>query len=1106
METSSSNEPLTIEQLITVLNITPQNVNIKNINESIFKQYKTKPNFASLLLTISCNNQKQYSPEIELNAAIQLKNFIRSFWKFTDDPQKNKAFIFNDDEIIIISQSDKDFIRFNIIDAIIYEVLIENAKVLKQLNQCIKTILKFDFDTSWKDMYLSKLLALFQSGNEKQTYAGIILLHQLSKHFQFLDEQQLAIYNNTILVKVNDYLISFMQQCNDLTNRIQVQFGYKILKVFMKSLQCSIPDIFTNVDIYNKWSEFIIKVIQTPIENSHLNSNDVFWKIKELALQIIKKVYQKTLYPLKKGNNNQQKEMFKELILTKYAYMYFTIMKNIYSNENAFHCYLNDKCLIILYNYFSDLIMNNSDKSEEVVLLFINNDKLKMQLIKDAMLTNEEIDLYNNDIKTYLNRQLDELANCFTKRHKAAMLMDAMMQYCPLIQHDNNNNNNSNNNNQGLSKQIPKYFEMFYMFLIATVTTNTEHQKKETEMLVNTNSNNKLPYKHIEYNLIKESIMYIMTKCNETIIEYSSTSLIETFIYNFVLPELQSPIGLMREKACIFISKYQKFSFKDTSIVQTLTTIICGLLEHDMNPAAKISSAIAASALLKQPHTKNLLKNQVKILTMLYLKLIEESEIEEIVTSLQKLIVEFHVEIKEFIVQLSGDLIRYFNKLISRENTEGDDEKGCEDCFLINNIISTFQDIVSYYIQYPETFAQLEKDVIVILNYCIKQELVDKLEEGLDILNEILKKIKTQTLSEGLWSFFIPLIESVIGHQSEIADFRKQFPTQIFQGYGFEYIYDITKMIIIYIMKDPYTFISNKQYFESSMQLVERVVEICVNTENYSSIKYAFEIFITLLDVYKGQCDAVHMQIMNFVFNKINNIASIKSDTYMRSLHMLLSACYAYDAVKSNEMLIGCGSEMVEKVFRFWFGGLDDMKRLREMKVGLIGLCGLMLIPPGLQMEVVRNDMKVIIGRIKQVVFKVNEKRSIEEKNNELHMNGKTNINDVYEKLNKFDFDDEDDDVFEEDEDSEDDDEDDLNEDEELIKICPTYNIDNNNSNKINLHTRENELIVFWRSLQYIMNNYNELYQFIITCIGEEDLKQIKAIVTKEEQKYKQKQ
>ena len=52
-------------------------------------------------------------------------------------------------------------------------------------------------------------------------------------------------------------------------------------------------------------------------------------------------------------------------------------------------------------------------------------------------------------------------------------------------------------------------------------------------------------------------------------------------------------------------------------------------------------------------------------------------------------------------------------------------------------------------------------------------------------------------------------------------------------------------------MKDPYTFISNKQYFESSMQLVERVVEICVNTENYSSIKYAFEIFITLLDVYK---------------------------------------------------------------------------------------------------------------------------------------------------------------------------------------------------------------------------------------------------------------
>ena len=42
METSSSNEPLTIEQLITVLNITPQNVNIKNLNEDSLRKNISK--------------------------------------------------------------------------------------------------------------------------------------------------------------------------------------------------------------------------------------------------------------------------------------------------------------------------------------------------------------------------------------------------------------------------------------------------------------------------------------------------------------------------------------------------------------------------------------------------------------------------------------------------------------------------------------------------------------------------------------------------------------------------------------------------------------------------------------------------------------------------------------------------------------------------------------------------------------------------------------------------------------------------------------------------------------------------------------------------------
>ena len=90
-------------------------------------------------MKITCNLEQKYSKEIELNAAIQLKNYINSNWKFTNDHNHNQQLIIEDDDIIIvISNEDKEYIKNNIVDSLIYFVTKENVKVLKQLNQCIK--------------------------------------------------------------------------------------------------------------------------------------------------------------------------------------------------------------------------------------------------------------------------------------------------------------------------------------------------------------------------------------------------------------------------------------------------------------------------------------------------------------------------------------------------------------------------------------------------------------------------------------------------------------------------------------------------------------------------------------------------------------------------------------------------------------------------------------------------------------------------------------------------------------------------------------------------------------------------------------------------------
>ena len=114
------NNSLNTDKIAEIFMINIPNTEQIKKNEELFSKYKTYPKFAPLLLEICCDINKKYSSEIELNAAIQLKNYINSYWKFTNNESYNKSLIFDDEKIIIISDEDKNYIRNNIIDSLIY--------------------------------------------------------------------------------------------------------------------------------------------------------------------------------------------------------------------------------------------------------------------------------------------------------------------------------------------------------------------------------------------------------------------------------------------------------------------------------------------------------------------------------------------------------------------------------------------------------------------------------------------------------------------------------------------------------------------------------------------------------------------------------------------------------------------------------------------------------------------------------------------------------------------------------------------------------------------------------------------------------------------------
>ena len=1041
------NSALNVEDLVQILNINIQNTDEIKKNEVLFTKYKTFQKFAPLLLEICCDINKKYSPLIELNASIQLKNFINSYWKFTSNELYNKSLVFDDEIIIIINDEDKNYIRNNILDAVIYIIGIERGKILKQLNQCIKKILKFDFDSLWNDEYMKKILTCFNSNNEKQIYAGIILFHQLSKLYEYENSEKQIIYNNYLL-QVNEYFLSIIQQCKDLNNQIQVQFIYKILKIFFKSFQNEISPLFLIDENYEKWSNIIITIIKNPISNDNIqNTKNIFWKLKTICFHIITKIYKKL-----SNINNNDLETFKIILIEKYIPQYFQIIKTIYENYDNNKNYINDYCLTCIYNFLANML-SKKNFDDKVVEIFLNNNKLKEQLISDSIIQNQDLESWINEPKNYINKQMDNFDCYFSKRFSVYKVLNGLMNY---------RNNKLENNNTP-----PDYYINFFTFLLEILQKNSQSQIEENKKIVSKYKNQTfiLNPNNIKHNLIKEAVLYLIESNEDLIMKYSK-DIFEDLIKNYILNELSSPIELMREKAMKFIISFKNYKYKNENLLNSIMIQIINLLQNDQYLQVKIYCILTSSCLINQEKTHSLLQGNIKNLLSYYLQLMEETDLEDIIESVQNIIKEFKEETKEFIVQLSEYLIKYFNKLIIREV---DEENEIDNTSLINKIISTFSDIMHYFINNNEIYVNLEQYIIVILDYCFNKNIYEQLDNGIELLEEIIKN--SNSISKKIWNYFIPLITSVIGTEEELNKFKKEFPNQIYEGFGFDSINSISKLLKRFIFKDSYTFFNSfdnkgKKYIDYLLDLVKNIIDICEVNNSYVEIKHAFDLICLLFEVFKGKVDTILNQTLNFIFYKHCN----NNEVYNSNLKILLSSCFIYNSYLSLKYYESMNQ--IEEIFKFWFEGLDKLSKRKEIKYNLIGLCYLISLDKTQQNKLIFENMTNLLNIIIILAKKSNDIsiKLFKEKENNTEEKEENN-NNLYNKLLQEDIENEDDNID-----------------------WYNYEIEE----EITQFDKENDVLFLQKTLNNLYIKSPEEYNKITELLGKNNINILKSIFTNE--------
>ena len=572
-------EPLDINKVSSFLDLTGKDTaQIKECEEK-FEQYKSLPQFGPLLLTISCNKEGQFLENVSLSAAIQLKNYINSNWKFGDNAEENKSLCFENTPIIVISKEDKNFIRNNILEGMVYIVEKENVKVLKQFCQCVKKILKLDYTNNWKNNFDEFLIKCFNTPNQKVIYAGILLLYQLSKLFQFEDKEHQKIYNE-VLIKINDKLLYFINECKQIKNNVEAMVIYKLVRIFFFFFQGEIPELLKTEQVFGKWSEYIVLIIKTPLQQDNVASkNNIFWKLKRACFQCITRISQK--YTNSEGKN---KNDFQKLLEKSYLQEYLETFTIIYKNFNSNQHYVDDYGKSCIYSFYAYLLEKKRYK-DIIVKIFLDNNDLLGEIIKDSFITKEDLEMWVKEPKNYIAQKSQDINYYTTKRYKASKLLRELLNY-----KEKKTKNNICFNTifeyicNTMIKDIPNLEQEENI-----IKTQFIKDPRDESYIMNPNN--------IPHCLLKESIIYLLKDNADIIGRYSDA---EALIEKYILPELSSPCGLLREQSCHLIEKYNTFLLNNNELLEKIIRKLCELMEGDPQLAVRLYAALAMGSLFEK--------------------------------------------------------------------------------------------------------------------------------------------------------------------------------------------------------------------------------------------------------------------------------------------------------------------------------------------------------------------------------------------------------------------------------------------------------------------------------------------------------------------------
>jgi len=803
---------------------------------------------------------------------IYLKNMVSASWKEREPETPGEPVPFS------VHEQDRALIRDNIVDAVVHAPDI----IRIQLAVCVSRIVKHDFPGRWPQI-VDKISVYLQTPEPNGWLGALLCLYQLVKTYEYKKQEErvpLRDAMNLLLPQIYGILVQLMPDESQQSVAVQKQ----ILKIYFALTQYVLPLDLITKEVFAQWMEVFRQITEADVPAHTLQVDEeerpqlIWWKRKKWALHTLTRLFERYGAP---GSVTKEYKEFSEWFLKTFSGgILAAMLKNL--DQYRTGVYVSPRVMQQALNYVNTAI------SHAFSWKLIKNHMV--QIIKDIVFplmsySESDAELWEADPYEYIRIKFDIFEDFVSPVTAAQTLLHSACKK--------------------RKEMLQKTMSLLLEILQATETTPS--QKDGALHMIGTMADI----------LLKKPI-------------YKDQ--MEKFLVEIVFKEFCSPHGHLRARACWVLHYFSDVKYRNEPVLQEAFRLTVNSLLTDKEPPVKVEAAIALQMMLtsKGEQAKKYLAPQIKEITLELLKIIRETENDDLTSVMQKIVCTYTEQLVPVAVDICQHLVGTFAQVL--ESCDAGDEKTITAMGLLN----TMETILAVMEERTEVHAALEPIILQAIHHIFTNSIIEFYEEAMSLSCDLT----TKHISADMWKML-------------------EVMYTVFTRDGFDYFSDLMPTLHNYITVDTKAFLANPDYMMAMFNMAKTMFEGDPGEDPECHAAKLLEVI--LLQCKGHNIDQVIPVFVELVLTRLTK--EIKTSELRTMLLQVIIAAMYYNpevlvaTLEKMPMPGGTGS-VTAHFIQQWIHDTDCFIGLHDRKICVLGLCHLMQMPQ--QPAVVAQAPKII--------------------------------------------------------------------------------------------------------------------------------------------------